>query len=119
MFGRPVPKQHVFGGDTLSHPKPPQIRFCQVLATVPGVLRCCATILGGELLDVTRMARPRFSISICDAGGPRRQRLRSLQNRHALDASTDIAIGFVVPFIVAYFVVKMFVDVSGRYEPFG
>lgn len=44
-------------------------------------------------------------------------------NRHALDVSagTDIAIGFVVAFLVAYVVVKKFIDFVGQYglKPFG
>jgi undecaprenyl-diphosphatase len=87
------------------------------------VSRSGATILGGELLGVERKAAALFTFYLAVPTMLGATVFDLYKNRHALDASAgaDIAIGFVVSFVVAYFVVRMFIDFIGRYglKPFG
>ncbi len=110
-------------GDSCRYSKALQIGLCQVLAIIPGVSRSGATILGGELLGVERKAAAAFHILSRGADDAGRDRVRSLQEPPCArcDAGIDIAVGFVVSFIVAYFVVKTFIGFIGRYglKPFG
>lgn len=95
----------------------------QALAIIPGVSRSGATILGGELIGVDRKAGALFTfyLAVPTMFGATVFDLwknRALLN---LDAGVDIAIGFVVSFIVALFVVRTFIAFIGRYglKPFG
>jgi undecaprenyl-diphosphatase len=123
VFERLAPKARFFDGDRLPYAKALQIGFCQVLAIIPGVSRSGATILGGELLGVERKAAALFTFYLAVPTMLGATVFDLYKNRHALDmsAGTDIAIGFVVSFVVAYFVVKTFIDFIGRFglKPFG
>ena len=76
-------------------------------ALIPGVSRSGATILGGELLGVERKAAPPSpSISRCRPWWAPRCSSCATRRRSSTRADAlDIAIGFVVSFIVALFVV--------------
>lgn len=123
LFERLAPKPRFFDGDRLPYVKAFQIGLCQVLAIIPGVSRSGATILGGELLGVERKAAALFTFYLAVPTMLGATVYDIYKNRHALDASagTDIAIGFAVSFLVAYGVVKTFIDFVGRYglRPFG
>lgn len=123
VLERLVPKARYFDGDKLPFSKALQIGFCQVLAIIPGVSRSGATILGGELLGVDRKAAALFTFYLAVPTMLGATVYDLYKNRHALDVSagTDIAIGFVVAFLVAYAVVKQFIDFVGKYglKPFG
>jgi undecaprenyl-diphosphatase len=94
-----------------------------VLAIIPGVSRSGATILGGELLGVDRKAAAAFTFYLAVPTMFGATVLDLYKNRDVLTtaAQTQIAVGFVVSFIVAYIVVKTFIAFVGRYglKPFG
>lgn len=122
-FERIAPKPRFMDGDHLPLSKAFQIGLCQILAIIPGVSRSGATILGGELLGVDRKAAALFTFYLAVPTMFGATVYDLYKNRHVLtfDAGTDIAIGFVVSFIVAYIVVKTFIGFVGRYglKPFG
>ncbi len=110
-------------GDHLPLRKCLEIGFCQVLAIVPGVSRSGATILGAELLGVERKAAAEFTFYLAVPTMLGASVFDLYQNRNVLtlDAGLEIAVGFVVSFLVALVVVKTFIAFIGRYglKPFG
>lgn len=123
VFERIAPKPRYLDGDHLPLSKAFQIGLCQVLAIIPGVSRSGATILGGELLGVERKAAAAFTFYLAVPTMLGATVYDLYKNRDALSggATTDIAIGFVVAFLVALVVVKGFIGFVGRYglKPFG
>jgi len=93
------------------------IGFLQCLAMIPGVSRSGATIMGALALGVERRTAAEFSFFLAIPTMLGATTLELYKNRAALDASQlhDIAIGFVVAFIVAIIVVRSFVAVISRY----
>lgn len=118
-----APRPRYLDGDRLPLKKCLQIGFCQVLAIIPGVSRSGATILGGELLGVDRKAAAAFTFYLAVPTMLGASVYDVYKNRDVLtmDAGMQIAIGFVISFIVAFFVVKTFIAFIGRYglAPFG
>src|SRR5438067_1729309 len=90
---------------------------CQVLAMIPGVSRAGATIMGALMLRVDRPAATEFSffLAIPTMAGATVYDL--YQNRAILsfDGALLIAVGFVVAFIAAMFVVRRLVDFVSRH----
>ena len=123
VFERIAPKPRYMDGDHLPLSKAFQIGLCQVLAIIPGVSRSGATILGGELLGVDRKAAAAFTFYLAVPTMLGATVLDLYKNRGVLTsaAELDIAVGFVVSFLVAYAVVKTFIGFVGRYglKPFG
>lgn len=93
------------------------IGFCQCLAMVPGVSRSGATIVGALLMGVEKRAAAEFSflLSIPTMGAAVAYDI--FKNRDVLDFSaiSDIAVGFIVAFLTAVFVVKWVLSYVGRY----
>lgn len=123
ILERIAPKPSYTDGDKLPWVKALQIGFCQCLAMIPGVSRSGATILGGEMLGVERKAGALFTFylavpTMLGASVFELYKKWSLINAASLG---NIAIGFVVSFLVAYVVVKTFIAFIGRYglAPFG
>jgi undecaprenyl-diphosphatase len=123
IFERIAPAPRYTDADTLPLSKALQIGLCQCLSLIPGVSRSGATILGGELLGVERKAAAAFTfyLAVPTMFGAS---VFELYKKHAALTSANmeiIAIGFVVSFIVAFFVVKTFIGFIGRYglKPFG
>src|SRR6185503_6257374 len=117
----PIPRFHE--GDRLPLGKAFQIGCCQVLSIIPGVSRSGATILGGEMLGVERKAATLFTFYLAV---PTMMGATILELRHAGSALSgsqglNIAVGFVVSFLVAYVVIRQFLVIVGRYglTPFG
>lgn len=123
ILERIAPKPRHTDGDHLPLKKALQIGLCQVLAIFPGVSRSGATILGGELLGVDRKAGAAFTFYLAVPTMFGATILDVYKNREAItaQAGTEIAIGFVVSFLVAYVVVKTFIDFVGKFglKPFG
>ena len=122
VFERIAPKPRFFEGDKLPLLKAFQIGCCQILSIVPGVSRSGATILGSELLGVERKAATLFTfyLSVPTMLGATILELHKsapLTNGQGL----DIAIGFVVSFIVAYVVIRQFLAIVAKFglSPFG
>jgi undecaprenyl-diphosphatase len=123
VFERIAPKPRWFEGDKLPLSKAFQIGCCQVLSIIPGVSRSGATILGGELLGVDRRAATLFTFylavpTMLGATILELHHKASELNRHE---SLNIAVGFVVSFVVAFFVIKGFLAIVTKYglKPFG
>jgi len=123
LFERIAPKPRWFEGDKLPLLKAFQIGCCQILSIIPGVSRSGATILGGELLGVDRRAATLFTFYLAV---PTMMGATILELHHkagALSGHEDmnIAIGFAVSFVVAFFVIRGFLNIVTRYglKPFG
>lgn len=123
ILERRAPKARYTDGDNLPLSKAFQIGLCQCVALIPGVSRSGATILGGELLGVERKAGAAFTfyLAIPTMFGATVYDLYKSWNELSGGDTTNIAIGFVVSFIVAYFVVKGFIGFVGKFGlgPFG
>jgi len=123
ILERIAPKPRHLDGDHLPLSKALQIGFCQSLAILPGVSRSGATILGGELLGVERKAAAAFTfyLAVPTMFGATVFELYKKWDLMSAAGGTDIAVGFVVSFLVAYVVVKTFIAFVGRYglKPFG
>ncbi|HEY0282035.1 MAG TPA: undecaprenyl-diphosphate phosphatase [Rhizomicrobium sp.] len=123
VLERIAPKPRHFDGDHLPLSKALQIGFCQVISILPGISRSGATILGGELLGVERKAAAAFTfyLAVPTMFGATVFELYKKWDLMTAAAGTNIAVGFVVSFLVAYVVVKTFIAFVGRYglKPFG
>jgi undecaprenyl-diphosphatase len=123
LFERIAPRPRWEGTDNLPLIKALQIGLCQCAALLPGVSRSGATILGAELLGVERKTAAHFTFYLAVPTMLGASVLELYQKRAELSSSNLalIAVGFVVSFIVAYGVVKMFIEFVGRYglKPFG
>jgi undecaprenyl-diphosphatase len=123
LFERIAPKPRFVDGDHLPLKKAFQIGLCQCLAILPGVSRSGATILGGELLGVDRKAAAAFTFYLAVPTMFGATVLDLYKNRAVMSSAAElqIAVGFVVSFIVAFFVVKTFIGFVGKYglKPFG
>jgi undecaprenyl-diphosphatase len=98
------------------------IGFCQVVSMVPGVSRAGATIMGALLLRVDRKAATEFSffLAIPTMIGATAYDLYKNRDILTADGLGVIAVGFVVAFISALFVVKTLVGFVSRrgFAPF-
>jgi undecaprenyl-diphosphatase len=123
LFERIAPKPRWFEGDKLPLLKAFQIGCCQILSIIPGVSRSGATILGGELLGVDRRAATLFTFYLAVPTMMGATILELHQKAGALShgQGLDIAIGFAVSFVVAFFVIRGFLNIVTRYglKPFG
>lgn len=123
VLERIAPAPKYLDGDRLPLIKCLQIGLCQCLAIVPGVSRSGATILGGMLLGVDRKAGAAFTFYLAVPTMLAATVYDLYKNRDILsaEATGEIAIGFIVSFLVAFVVVKTFIGFIGRYglKPFG
>jgi undecaprenyl-diphosphatase len=123
ILERAAPKARWYDGERLPLSKAFQIGLCQVLALIPGTSRSGATILGGEMLGVDRVAATKFTfyLAVPTMLGATVFELYKKGASLTHDQSLDIAMGFVVSFIVAYVVIRQFLVIVARYglTPFG
>ena len=123
---RTVKEGNVKGVADIPLPKVIGIGFIQCLAMIPGVSRSGATILGALSLGVERRTAAEFSFFLAIPTMLGATVLELVTKRHELMAANSvgfglIGVGFVVAFIVALLVVKLFVGLIGRtgFSPFG
>jgi undecaprenyl-diphosphatase len=97
----------------------------QCLAMIPGVSRSGATIMGALMLGVERKTAAEFSFFLAVPTMLGATSLELFKNRHAISAGGaggvfDIALGFVVSFVVALVVVRGFIALISRhgFKPF-
>jgi undecaprenyl-diphosphatase len=123
ILERMAPRPRYLDGDRLPLSKAFQIGLCQCISLLPGVSRSGATILGGEMLGVDKKAGAAFTfyLAVPTMLGATVYDLYKEWNHLSGADTTNIAVGFVVAFIVAYGVVKTFIAFIGRYglKPFG
>ncbi len=123
LLERIAPPSRWFDGTRLPLLKAFQIGCCQVLSIIPGVSRSGATILGGELLGIDRVAATMFTFYLAV---PTMLGATILELHHKgaglnHGQRIDIAIGFAVSFVVAYAVIGSFLHIVKQYglKPFG
>lgn len=93
------------------------IGCCQILAMIPGVSRAGATIMGAMVLGVDRAAATQFSffLAVPTMLGATVYDLYKNRAILSLDNLSLIAIGFVVAFLCALFVVRTLVGFVSRH----
>src|SRR5262244_297230 len=93
------------------------IGCCQILAMIPGVSRAGATIMGGLMFGVDRPAATQFSffLAVPTMLGAAVYDLYKNRAIVTFDSATVIAIGFVVAFLCALFVVRTLVGFVSRH----
>ena len=96
------------------------IGFIQCLSMIPGVSRSGATILGALSLGVERRTAAEFSFFLAVPTMIGASTLELFKNSEAIAAGigasfAEIAIGFVISFVVAVIVVKAFVHFVSRH----
>ena len=120
---RVAPRPNWHDGERLPLSKALQIGLCQILALIPGTSRSGATILGGELLGVDRVAATKFTfyLAVPTMLGATVFELYKKGAALSQHEGLNIAIGFIVSFVVAYIVIRQFLVIVARYglTPFG
>jgi undecaprenyl-diphosphatase len=93
------------------------IGCCQILAMIPGVSRAGATIMGAMMLRVDRAAATQFSffLAVPTMLGAAVYDLYKNRAILSVENATTIAIGFVVAFFCALFVVRTLVGFVSRH----
>src|SRR5882672_3516411 len=93
------------------------IGCCQILAMIPGVSRAGSTIMGGLMLGVDRPAATQFSFFLAVPTMLGATVFDLYKNRAilSLENGTMIAIGFIVAFFCALFVVRTLVGFVSRH----
>ena len=93
------------------------IGCCQILAMIPGVSRAGATIMGALMLRVDRAPATQFSFFLAIPTMLGASVYDLYKNRAIIttDGAALIAVGFVVAFIAALFVVRRLVDFVSRH----
>jgi undecaprenyl-diphosphatase len=123
LFERIAPKPRWFEGDKLPLSKAFQIGCCQILSIIPGVSRSGATILGAELLGVDRRAATLFTfyLAVPTMMGASILELHHKASELSGHQNLNIAVGFAVSFVVAFFVIKGFLAIVTKHglRPFG
>ena len=118
VIERLAPKARVAGVSTLPVTTALGIGFIQCISMIPGVSRSGATIMGALSLGVERKTAAEFSFFLAVPTMLGATTLELIKNRDVIAAGgvnwTDIAIGFVVSFIVAILVIKWFVGIVSR-----
>jgi undecaprenyl-diphosphatase len=112
VIERMRPRPRVHDVESMSPATALGIGCCQILAMIPGVSRAGATIMGALVLRVDRPAATEFSffLAIPTMLGATVYDLYKNRAILSLDGAALIAIGFVVAFIAALFVVRRLVD---------
>jgi undecaprenyl-diphosphatase len=106
---RPRPRVHAV--ETMSLSTALAIGCCQILAMIPGVSRAGATIMGALMLRVDRPAATEFSFFLAIPTMLAATVYDLYKNRAILsfEGALIIAVGFVVAFVAALFVVRRLV----------
>jgi undecaprenyl-diphosphatase len=88
-----------------------KIGLCQCIALIPGVSRSGATIMGSLLMKVERGAAAEFSffLAIPTMLGASVYSLYKHRSELHVEDIFILALGFVIAFVSAYFVVKRFI----------
>jgi undecaprenyl-diphosphatase len=117
VIERFAPQGHEKGVADISLGKAVGIGFIQCVSMIPGVSRSGATILGGLALGVERRTAAEFSFFLAIPTMIGASTLELFKNRDDLGAVGlgDIAVGFVVSFVVAVIVIRWFIGIVSRH----
>lgn len=121
---RAVKEQHFHGIADIPLVRVVGIGFIQCIAMIPGVSRSGATIMGALTLGVERRTAAEFSFFLAIPTMLGATTLELLKKGDQLTSAAvgwdSIALGFVVSFIVAIIVIKLFVGLVSRhgFSPF-
>ena len=117
LIERMRPRPWIHDVDTISPATALGIGCCQILAMIPGVSRAGATIMGALMLRVDRPAATEFSffLAIPTMLGATVYDLYKNRAILSFDNGLLIAVGFIVAFIAAMFVVRRLVDFVSRH----
>ncbi len=124
VIERLVPAARSRGIDRLPMTTAIGIGLVQCISMIPGVSRSGATIMGALSLGVERKTAAEFSFFLAIPTMLGATTLELFKNKEALSSGAvnwgDVAVGFVVSFIVAIFVIKWFVGLVSRrgFAPF-
>jgi len=123
VIERTAPQGHEKGVADISFKKAVGVGIIQCISMIPGVSRSGATILGGLSLGIERRTAAEFSFFLAVPTMLGASTLELYKNRDDLGAASlgDIAIGFVVSFVVAVVVIRWFIGIVSRrgFAPFG
>lgn len=99
------------------------IGFFQALAMIPGTSRSAATIMGAMILGLSREAAAEFSFFLAIPTMLGATLLKVVKNVHGFTGTQWLLIlaGMVLSFIVAYVVIKKFMEYISKHDfiPFG
>src|SRR5947209_6139542 len=117
LIERVRPRPWIHDVETMSPATALGIGCCQILAMIPGVSRAGATIMGALMMRVDRPAATEFSffLAIPTMLGATVYDLYKNRAILSFDNGLLIAVGFVVAFIAAMFVVRRLVDFVSRH----
>ena len=120
---RTAPQGSEKGVADISFGKAAGVGLIQCISMIPGVSRSGATILGGLSLGIERRTAAEFSffLAIPTMLGATTLSLAKHPGDLGAAGAGGIALGFVVSFIVALFVIKWFIGIVSRrgFAPFG
>jgi undecaprenyl-diphosphatase len=94
------------------------IGFFQCLAMMPGTSRSAATIIGALLLGLSRAAAAEFSFFLAIPTMAGASLLKIVKNGISFNAAQwgIIAVGFIVSFLVAWLVIKVFINYIQKHD---
>lgn len=94
------------------------IGFFQALAMIPGTSRSAATIMGAMILGLSREAAAEFSFFLAIPTMLGATLLKVIKNVHGFTGSQWllIAIGMILSFVVAYIVIKKFMEYISKHD---
>lgn len=125
VIERVVKKADIVGVSEIPLSRVIGIGFIQCLSMIPGVSRSGATILGALSLGVERRTAAEFSFFLAIPTMVGASTLELVKNHEALLSGAEvgldaIGVGFIVSFIVALIVVRIFVQFVSRhgFSPF-
>jgi len=116
-------EHHISRPEEISYKKAVMIGVFQSLAMVPGTSRSGATIIGGMLLGMKRVAATEFSFLLAIPTMLAATGFELTKNLNALNGSNLglLAVGFITAFVSAFFAVKFLLEYVKRHTfiPFG
>jgi undecaprenyl-diphosphatase len=122
VIERTAPHGHEKGVADISLSKAVAVGFIQCLSMIPGVSRSGATILGALSMGVERRTAAEFSFFLAIPTMLGASSLELFKHRNDLGSvgMGDIALGFVVSFLVAIVVIRWFIGIVSRrgFAPF-
>lgn len=108
---------HTEDVEDISYKQAAIIGFAQIFALIPGTSRAGSTIVGALLVGLDRKTSAEFSfllafpVMLATCG----YELLKYYKDFSLDNIIVLAVGFVTSFIVAYFVMKLFIQFLARF----